>query len=919
MSGIEGVALAGGRLLGPLAAKAASSLARKVTFRWRVSRRVRKRIDFSCSWRAYRGWLKALTPEELSAPVEDVAGRLAVQLDDRLSGASDKWRSAHDHLSRALRLVELTYPAIAAALDEGDRVELSEAWTQQRSAQVRELLLQVAGPGAALSSGDLAAALLQRSMARRAVRLQAFNLDEAALRPYFDRIACPDVPKGQVVVLLGDFGAGKSEMAESWHRAAIRKLEETVLAPLPVWLRAWDLATQTIEDAVDRQVGATWRHGRGASIVVDGLDEAAVVTAQAILDGARILSRSHVGVQILVTARPGVLSATDHEREKVDAPLLPVEEALELVELAAGEPHATWQWTAGMRTTVRRPFFALTAGSMLGREQAPRSEADLIRTLVENSLASGAERSAVTSVQTRSVLTTLAVSLTRSGKDQLSYSDRQVARSSRLIADGPRSEVLFSLPIFQHWFAAQAILDGSVSPMDVVADAANFNRWRWAAAVAALSASTPEAVDELVGTWVQGNPGAAAWILKEAFSSRGAWRPENSGPIDPATAKTRLLKSLSIWVGALGPLAEGILQSPEGDGSVATEIAVWDHQFAVRMDARRPAPDDVAKAPSLAPLSAQDVRGWRSWFGGQVPDGDAWPWLVIRDRIAREMIGRLTNDPYLGTPDGIWRQERRFEVARHIVRPGTWSYDDLAADEVRAASTKLLDSATWNPRSRFTSSRGRTVRGAELLDLVGWIDSTEATQVSSHLPSADVAQPLSGWVWDFYSPERLMAFEAEVYGRACEAYEEALVHTFGQFDWSMPRSGIQPRGVILELSYHEDGIQGGQTPGLTIVPVPMPLMERLAPTGTGVVWSNNKRVVISQTAGEDNDWERHSSTVEVIVSWLAQQDREASALGWSHTIVDNMRNPRPSSWVAANWLWEDLKSLGLGNGNFPMP
>jgi hypothetical protein len=918
MSGIEGVALVGGRLLGPLAAKAASSLARKVTFRWRVGRRVRKRIDFSCPWHAYRGWLKALAPEELSAPVEDVAGRLAVQLDDRLSGASDEWRSAHDHLSRALRLVELTYPAIAAALDDADRVELSEAWTQQRNAQVRELLLQLAGPGAALSSGDLAAALLQRSAARRAVRLQAFNLDEAALRSYFDRITCPDVPKEQMVVLVGDFGSGKSEMAESWHRAAIRELEEAVSAPLPVWLRAWDLASQTIEDAVDRQVGVIWRHGRGASIVVDGLDEADVAATQAILDGARILSRSQVGVRVLVTARPGVLSATDHEKQRVEAPLLSEVEALELVELAAGEPHATWQWTAGMRTTVRRPFFALTAGSMLGSEQAPRSEADLIRTLVENSLASGAERFAVTSAQTRSALTSLAVSLTRSGEDQLSFGDRQVARSSRLIADGPRDRVLFSLPIFQHWFAAQAILDGTVSPMDAVADAGNFNRWRWAAAVAALSASTLEAVDELVGTWVQGNPGAAGWILKEAFSSHGTWRPEGRGPIDPATTKARLLKSLSIWAGALGPLAEDILPTQGGDGSVDTEVAVWDHQFAVRMDVRRPAPDDVTKIPWLSRSTPQAVQDWRSAFGGQVSDRLAWPWIVIRDRIAREMIGRLTDDPYIGAPDGVWRQERRFEVARHIVRPGTRSYDDLAADEVRAASTKLLDRAAWNPRSRFTS-RGRTVRGAELLDLVGWIDSTEATQVLSHLPSADVAQPLSGWVWDFYSPERLMAFEAEVFGRACEAYEEALVHTFGRFDWSMPRSGIQPRGVILELSYLEDGIHGGRTPGLTIVPVPMPLMERLAPTGTGVVWSNNKRVVISQMAGEGNDWERHSSTVEVIVSWLAQQDREASALGWSHTIVDNMRNPRPASWVAANWLWEDLKSLGLGNGSFPLP
>jgi hypothetical protein len=125
----------------------------------------------------------------------------------------------------------------------------------------------------------------------------------------------------------------------------------------------------------------------------------------------------------------------------------------------------------------------------------------------------------VTSGETRSVLESLAVALTRTGVDGLSFSDRQIARSSRLVADGPDGSVLFSLPIFQHWFAAQAILAGDVPAAEVVADVLSFNRWRWAAAVAALSAPGAEAVEDLLGTWVAGNPGAAAWVINEAFSA----------------------------------------------------------------------------------------------------------------------------------------------------------------------------------------------------------------------------------------------------------------------------------------------------------------------------------------------------------------------------------------------------------------
>lgn len=70
------------------------------------------------------------------------------------------------------------------------------------------------------------------------------------------------------------------------------------------------------------------------------------------------------------------------------------------MELASGQPRSIWKWTTEMRSTVRRPFFALAAGVMLRNKQAPPTEADPIRSLVENALREGAERSTVTSSET---------------------------------------------------------------------------------------------------------------------------------------------------------------------------------------------------------------------------------------------------------------------------------------------------------------------------------------------------------------------------------------------------------------------------------------------------------------------------------------------------------------------------------------
>ena len=917
LSGLEAAGLAGGgRLLGGMAVAAGRKLARRATFRWQVWRRVRKRVDFSFPGRTYRKWLKTVTAEDLDKPVEEIQGELARRLDEALSAASRAWVSADNHLSRSLRLVELTYPAIAAALGDADRTALSESWARQRSVTVRDLLLQLVGPGAALSSGDLAMVLHQRSEARRAVRLQAFGLDEAALTPYFDQIEIPNVPAGGVVVLLGDFGAGKSETAETWHRAGIKKLAEGNPAPFPVWLSARDLLGQTLEDAVDRQLGDAWRHGPGASITIDGLDETDPATAQNLLDAARTLVRTSSNAQVLVTARPGILNPT--ETERTTAALLAEDEALKLVELAGGKPQATWRWTTSMRATVRRPFFALAAGVMLGRDEAPRGEADLIRGLVEGALARGTERSTLASDVTRSVLSKLAISLTRTGDDGLLFSDRLLARSSRLVADGPQGSVRFALPIFQHWFAAQAILDGDIPANEVVADALTFSRWGWAAAVAALSAPGGVATDELLATWVAGNPGAAAWIINEAFSGHRDWRGEGDEDLDASTTGARLLRALRTWTDSLGPLAEGVLPSPAVGGPVGLGVSVSGPRLSVAFSITRPSNDFVTAVPQgVHPLLPDAVPCWRPWFSGVAPQGDAWPWTMVQKHIAKNTLKKLANDPLLGAPDGIWVQERRFDLARSLLDRGSLFLGDLDAEEVRRQAVVVLDAIGWDPDTGVRLRGSKSFVSTELQDLVSWIDATDPVRVVSHLPDKDVPRPAGGWVWNLYSSQRLLELEVEVYGRASEAYDEALAHSFARLGWSLPSSALAPFGVVLEVRFDDADPSG--TPSLTEVRVPMDLLPQLAPSGPGVTWSTSGRAVATHARKErEPDSDEYVTMLETVRSWLAERNLEPiGGLGWTDRIADDMSEVRPASSVAAQWLWADLKSLGLGEGTFP--
>jgi hypothetical protein len=523
--------------------------------------------------------------------------------------------------------------------------------------------------------------------------------------------------------------------------------------------------------------------------------------------------------------------------------------------------------------------------------------------MVENALAKGTERSAVTSAETRSVLENLAVALTRTARDGLPFSSRQIARSSRLVADGRDGSVLFSLPIFQHWFAAQAILAGDVTAAEVVADALSFNKWRWAAAVAALSAQDAE-VDSLMVTWVAGNPGAAAWIINEAFGGHRDWRTEDDENLDGETSGARLLRALRTWTDALGPLADGVLPWPVVRGPVGLGVTVSGHRIDVAFSTSRPAADYVAEVPpGVHPLAQVLPPGWLPWLSGGAPQGHAWPWTMVRNMIAKETLKKLNNDPFLGTPDGIWVQERRFDLARRLLGRGSLFHGALPADKVRRRAAEIFDAAGRDRGARMSIKGSATYSGAELEDLVSWIDATKSVEVVSHLPEQDVPHPASGWIWDFYSPQRLMEFEVEVYGRACEAYDEARVHSFSRLEWSMPSSAFSPFGVVLEVQY--DGDNGRGIPVLTVMRVPMELIAEIADSGPEAVWSASGRAVVTPARRKEaTDKERHSATRETIRSWLAKRNREPiGGLGWHSTGADDMSNVRPASSVAAHWLW----------------
>ncbi|WP_237740771.1 hypothetical protein, partial [Crystallibacter crystallopoietes] len=282
------------------------------------------------------------------------------------------------------------------------------------------------------------------------------------------------------------FGSGKSEIAEEWHRSAIARLTSDRSAPIPVWLYARQIGHEGLEKVIADQIGLGLLRARGVAAVIDGLDEVDGARAEEIARDARILVASNSLSSALGTARPGILPPNEDD---LVVEGLHENAARQLVQELSGRQHISWDWTSELVATIRRPFFALAAAALVAAGAAPKGQAELMKSLVEQALSRASAANATASENTYDALLRMSVSLTRTNglDDGLTFHERQLAVSTRLVTPTSLGTAKFTLPVFEQWFSAQALLGSSNLLHEALASPMTFDRWRWVIAVAVLS------------------------------------------------------------------------------------------------------------------------------------------------------------------------------------------------------------------------------------------------------------------------------------------------------------------------------------------------------------------------------------------------------------------------------------------------
>ena len=180
-------------------------------------------------------------------------------------------------------------------------------------------------------------------------------------------VPLPDLEDRGLFGLVAEGGSGKTTLAERMHLASIWLARFDRSAPLPLYVEA--VSEASIRDEIQRVWGgAPNLLIRGVDLVVDGLDEPGLERGQAYVAELRSLVNDPLSPlrRAVVTARP--LDFGLREAEKTYLALLSNEQANAIVAMISAKSTFSVTMTAPLSDAIRRPFFAIASGVVLGED-----------------------------------------------------------------------------------------------------------------------------------------------------------------------------------------------------------------------------------------------------------------------------------------------------------------------------------------------------------------------------------------------------------------------------------------------------------------------------------------------------------------------------------------------------------------------
>jgi hypothetical protein len=708
-----------------------------------------------------------------------------------------------------------------------------------------------------------------------------------------------------LIVLEGDFGSGKSVTAERIHQADVSTAMTDTAAPLPIYLVAKTVAGSLSGAVHAAGEGLGDLRRTGLRLMLDGLDEPGPARAVELLEEARALAFTRPNSQVIATARPGLPLQPD---ERLVYPPLSDDEAAALAERLAPGQWTVWSESDTVRTMLRLPLFLIVA---VLRQQAgaevPRSQGAFLEALA----AAAIDRTHLRSGEAILALQSLA-QLTASCGGPVAAAelggDRTVRTvlETRLVVRAGRA-LRFALPIVEQYFAARSALEIGLARLDLD-DLRVLDRWRDPLTLAVTIGSWQQ-VSALVDTLAQRHPGLASWLLANAVPISAAGSVVD--PPDQAECARRLHRALFQWVTSLGGVGRLLNLTRSGGQlrTIGTYVANDQVYAGLRLD--DDSGTDIARLPhgiNLFTGKAPDGSRWSPFrFGNPPADFMAWPWQWALDWTSHglERILRAKTLHLPGTTP--YRDERRWQLAKALMRRQGFQHDPLPLDELRRSADSLLSFMTNNSIAIYRQQpRGGPIfTREEVTTLIGDLDEGGVSGADGMLhrpyPTPDNVS-VSSHVSSLYADQTLRILVEQVYTNALLIYQDLVATWFPTFAQTLGLACIMPVLFTGRILPGGDSLDG---PEFVYYMEPVPTSE---PPRAEIRLADTRDDLFGHVGGDLQSMREYSLRLRHAIAAL-----HPGAEGWAHLRSADtdlwVWGDRPATVQAYHWLWEDLHKL----------
>ncbi|QHC16583.1 hypothetical protein GR131_14575 [Streptomyces sp. GF20] len=581
-----------------------------------------------------------------------------------------------------------------------------------------------------------------------------------------------------------------------------------------------------------------------------------------------------------------------------------------MIRKVTGSSHLyPYSYAPQIRDAVRRPLFAMLVASLYGTNgSTPRTSSGLIRHCAMRSLerSIGSWRESfplLRKIAASSIMNDGSVSLAEFGGEAM----RDKLQETRLVSISSH-KVSFTLSLFEQWFAAEALLQKEVKLENIIADLVTFSKWRYVLALSVQTGSEAQ-IDEIITKLAAWNPGASAWVVKEGIERPFVAGSSSSELPSWKVVATRLHRTMGAWgagLGLLAPIATPVDAGKNIADHVRLHLSVEEtgKRFNYAWEVKERDSQGVSHLSKPQDLIARGIGP------GSSPSlsGDGWVWSWTLHSMQQRIGVNLLNTLHLHVPlDGVIETEHIWAVVYSILRRGSF----LRADPVEASALDGLvrklqqDAFAFGPVDSYAYRFGRRdVTRLDLLLIREWLSRQTESVLTPPWPAADVSRPPSGWVWNFYTPERLLELTRHVYSRALDAYSEMSRTLFSRFGFTLGHATLMPATLKGQLRMGEgNGFSDG------------PVLEySLIPLADSEAIENIVDITLASSNGPRFFQEDDINSAYFRRYYLDNPERAPFSWHGVTSTALHIWESRPATRIAFQWLWADLKALGWVTG-----